>query len=403
MDCTKCLKGRTEIILTLLGGFLIHLALGTVYCFGNLSPYIASYLRSESSLSYSIERNRYGNLVWLSSFQLSSTAFGAFCSVYVIPISFALEYLPENEAFAAGFIVSGFGLGAMVFNPLQSIYLNPNNLSPNVSFSQEFPDELYFDQKEILDRVPSLFIILSVCYTLLFVIGNFIICRKPHALLLENERKPTRMNYLNCFIQVKNLIKNPNFITLYLTFIFNTFAITIITSMYKAFGQTFIMNDVFLTLVGSISSFLNASGRIFWGFVCDRHSYQLSIGMLSAIMFALSATFTSTALGGPLFFLIWVAIYHFAFSGTFSVLPGSVAKFYGTSNFNFNYGVLLTAEIPGPLIGAFVAQPIYDKFEWIGIFGIVAIFSLVSVIINLFGKFPDNEYQLMKQTENQVN
>jgi hypothetical protein len=43
----------------------------------------------------------------------------------------------------------------------------------------------------------------------------------------------------------------------------------------KTFGQTFIKNDRFLSIVGSVSSFFNALGRLFWGFLVDKLPYKV--------------------------------------------------------------------------------------------------------------------------------
>lgn len=44
----------------------------------------------------------------------------------------------------------------------------------------------------------------------------------------------------------------------------------------KSFGLTFISDDYFLALVGSFSSIFNAAGRIFWGHMADKFSFQVS-------------------------------------------------------------------------------------------------------------------------------
>ena len=38
-------KAQIQAILSLVGGFLLHLTLGTLYCFGNMNTYMTSYLR----------------------------------------------------------------------------------------------------------------------------------------------------------------------------------------------------------------------------------------------------------------------------------------------------------------------------------------------------------------------
>ena len=48
-----------------------------------------------------------------------------------------------------------------------------------------------------------------------------------------------------------------------------------ISAFYKAFGQTFIRDDKFLSLVGSINSLFNCSGRLFYGLIMDKTAYKV--------------------------------------------------------------------------------------------------------------------------------
>ena len=49
----------------------------------------------------------------------------------------------------------------------------------------------------------------------------------------------------------------------------------ILNSFEKTFGQTFIKNDSFLSIVGSVSSFFNALGRLLWGYLVDKLCYKV--------------------------------------------------------------------------------------------------------------------------------
>ena len=62
---------------------------------------------------------------------------------------------------------------------------------------------------------------------------------------------------------------------LWLTFFFNQQAVGYISTMYKPFGQTFIKNDRYLSIVGSIAALFNSFGRIFWGKLMDDTSYKV--------------------------------------------------------------------------------------------------------------------------------
>ena len=60
-----------------------------------------------------------------------------------------------------GIIVGGFGLGAFIFNQIQTAYLNPTN--------KDLDDGQYFSDDKILDRVPSMFLMLGSIYTIVQV------------------------------------------------------------------------------------------------------------------------------------------------------------------------------------------------------------------------------------------
>lgn len=53
-------------------------------------------------------------------------------------------------------------------------------------------------------------------------------------------------------------------------------SINVITLNYKLFGQTFIHDDKFLALCGSIPAILNACGRLFWGTITDLISFKVN-------------------------------------------------------------------------------------------------------------------------------
>lgn len=55
---------RTRLVLVLGGAVLIHLSLGTYHTFGNMLPYMASYMRNRSDSSVSVEK-----MVWVPTFQ----------------------------------------------------------------------------------------------------------------------------------------------------------------------------------------------------------------------------------------------------------------------------------------------------------------------------------------------
>lgn len=54
-----------------------------------------------------------------------------------------------------------------------------------------------------------------------------------------------------------------------------TFCLFPLPLCLQTFGQTFIADDGFLAMVGTVSSLANMASRIFWGAVVDKYSYKV--------------------------------------------------------------------------------------------------------------------------------
>ena len=54
-----------------------------------------------------------------------------------------LQWLPTYKGVVAGSVVAGFGMGAMVFNPVITTFINPNNTSPEYAPYPDHPSEKF--------------------------------------------------------------------------------------------------------------------------------------------------------------------------------------------------------------------------------------------------------------------
>ncbi|WAR27247.1 hypothetical protein MAR_012951 [Mya arenaria] len=193
---------RTSIVI--FGGICVHLSIGSFYIFGNISPYMISYLRNrtdEHSLKNvdnlwisnaaaltgpfgmvlgGIMDRKFGVRVstgiglgvFLTHFSLKRSlvlvaiTYGCVTNMgsswaYGPPIQTAAKWMVKWPSVAMGLILCGFGGGALIFNQVVTAYINPNNLSPD--YEDENGDK-FFTNKDVLDRVPNLFFILSGIY-----------------------------------------------------------------------------------------------------------------------------------------------------------------------------------------------------------------------------------------------
>merc|ERR1719320_1624963 len=194
-------------IFAIIGGFILHLTLGTLYCFGNMNTYMTSYLRTHVEGQ---ENRLYSDAIWIPTLAtlgqglfmtlsghleervgvritiLLGCAFmtsGVFLTYFTIqysmalttltygfmfgfgtalayapPMAVAMKWYPRKKGLVNGIIVGGFGMGAFIFNTVQTTYLNPLNHSPDA--------DGYFSkgQNDILERVPSVFLLLGSIY-----------------------------------------------------------------------------------------------------------------------------------------------------------------------------------------------------------------------------------------------
>jgi len=216
-----------RFISTLLASLLLHLTFGTVYCWGNLAPYVVSYLRLRG---YKVD---YGEMSWAVSLTtamqavtmiaggflhtrvgmcrvagigsylatlgifLSSYAieygkmyFLLFYSVtfgmgvgfaYVVPMLVLMKWLPDNKGFASGIVVAGFGAGACIFNKVQEEYINPHHIRPLL----EVEGQKFFDWQDqdtvlqVLRHVPALLRAQSAIFAVMQCVGLLLLFEPP--------------------------------------------------------------------------------------------------------------------------------------------------------------------------------------------------------------------------------
>ena len=76
-------------------------------------------------------------------------------------------------------------------------------------------------------------------------------------------------------MNLKDALRSRVLYQLWLTQLAVNMAPGFVFSFSKAFGQTFISNDEFLSIVASVCAFFNAFSRLCWGLVVDRIPFKV--------------------------------------------------------------------------------------------------------------------------------
>ena len=222
------------------GGFLIHLVLGSLYCWTNITAGVTSYLRlyddnvsyNQTIMVFAAQLLLQGFTMYLGGkielkygvrscvftgglFIVAGTYFAA-CSTtllelvlsygigfgagvgvsYSTPISVAVAWNPEKKGLITGAIVAGFGLGSLVFGKIALHVMDPGNQNVN-------PETHYYDaDSNVPHRVPRMFIILGSIYASFYVVALWLLVPK---LSNHSDSKPMTRKHNNSKTKYKKV------------------------------------------------------------------------------------------------------------------------------------------------------------------------------------------------------
>ncbi|TGZ67108.1 hypothetical protein CRM22_004979 [Opisthorchis felineus] len=269
----------------------------------------------------------------------------------------ATAWFPTRRALIFGLVVGGFGLGALIFTPIQTSFINPDNLSTVGGV---------FVNTNLLDRVPKCFLLCGGILLGIQIIGFCLMQQRPSVkpgeeeeveeedVKREKEFEEEEPIEKEINLKPKDLIRRLDFYLLWFILLFAAIPITIIASAYKLFGQAYITDDRFLSAVATVSSVFNCGGRIVWGLIVDKVSFKLPLCILLSIWAAVLVTFPHLYLAGEtalrVLYVIWVCLLWFTLSGMLTIMPSATATLFGQKNVATNYGVVYSAFSVGSLL-----------------------------------------------------
>ncbi|EUB57554.1 Oxalate:formate antiporter [Echinococcus granulosus] len=396
--CIMVNKDTIHGVLVVIAGFFIHLSFGCMYTIGNMTPYLASYV-----VKYIDPHFNNGLVVWVSAAALAAQGlfmpFGGILSprlgvklviilgciinsggfmltcialrygfvwvlathllslglgvgfAYSVVMQAAASWFPVNGGFVIGLIAAGFGLGALVFTPIQMAYVNPENVKVNNVTR-------YYEDPGVLSRVPTSYLVIGGVMLGLQIIGCAIIRRKPTP--KEDSIPELRQKKEEVNLSPMETLRCRYFYFLWLLMFCNIIPITLITSAYKIFGNEYLADDIYLTTIGTLGSLFNCLGRVFWGYLVDKFSFKLPIGCMLVLWSFSLFCFPNVFVFGPdvgrYTYGIFVCLMFFSMAGVFAMMPAATRLLFGPKNMATNYGMVFSAFSVGSCLSAFASQ-----------------------------------------------
>ncbi len=384
---------------------LLHVSIGTVYCWSTFKTQIATYIESSTSsvewafslaifflgmtaafLGNVVEKNIHvssliatlcfaGGLVGTALFIMLKSlvgiliCYGCIMGIglglgYLSPVKTLMLWFKDNKGLATGLAVAGFGAAKAIATPIMEAMMDSGM-------------ELY-----------TMFFILAGVYFVLMFIGHLLL-KKPadwHEEQGEKSEHPVK-DFLSKF----KIFKDKTFIAVWLVFYINiTCGLAIISnekSMVKLIGLA-------PAIIGTICAVFNAGGRLGYSALADGmkdRNTMYKIILISEIAISILAVVLGFTMGFNsqilcvIVVLALLFIVNAGYGGGFSNLPTLLSDHFGMKSISTIHGVALSAWAFAGLTGNQIAQLILNatnnQYQYVFVF--TSVLYVFALVINL--------------------
>jgi OFA family oxalate/formate antiporter-like MFS transporter len=407
--------------LSIAGGMMVHLALGTMYCWGNFMSYMpksmlyfdggaangrtpdALYvlpgallglnigLQAGSRLNNKIGVTRTSLLggvcfaasVYFASFQTTllpfmliySLAFGvSIGTAYTAPMVAGWSWFPNRKGFVSGCVLAAFGAGGFLGNKVGTAIVNPDGVQ---AVAGAFPAEIYA-------KFPSMLRKLSGIYLALLILGSSLIKSNPASLAAAAKSSSgSAKGGAATSKTFGEALKSKEFALLWAMIVLSATAGLNTIGVYKRFGQTVaaLNDDAYLSLMGGLGALFNGLGRLFWASMVDKFGFKGPFQVSVAIQAVMMACYRYAAQSKFTFAVATCAIFS-CIGGNFAMAPTVTNIEFGTALATKVYAVLFTAFVTASIGGSMVTKRLLKAAGWDAVFSVLAAASAVSIVLS---------------------
>ena len=302
-----------------------------------------------------------GNPLWLySTFGLmAGTGSGL---AYACTMPAARKWFPDRPGLAVGLVITGTGMSALLFAPLQRYLIGTQGLGMT-------------------------FFIIGAALLVVSVFSASLLSNPPQGWKPKGW-KPRQSAATSTVVAARDyrpaeIIKLGRFWMLWVMFVFMSAAGLMVIGHLAAYAEEVGLAVMYAAVAVGVLSVFNASGRPGSGILADKIGVVKTMVILFAIQGIMMLVFPHFAISIVAIY-ISVAIIGFNFGANFTLFPSVVADFFGIKNLGINYGLLFTAHGVAATLGPIMASYIYDTTQsYTMAFTIAAGLVFLAVVIAL--------------------
>jgi len=443
---------------TMLAGTMMLVAVSIMMSFPNLNTYMISYMRARTNPEYS-----YSDFIWISQgrsivcgltgmvggliaskFGLKATLiFGSslysagyaltyfsldagvwacmltisFCDAlgqsvcYYTSVAAVMKWFPGRAGLMGSVCIAGFGFGSVIWNPLETQFVNPDNIPPE-DIPGDNSEDKYFTDSQVLDRIPLMFLLLGGVSLAMEIVAMSILREPTEAEIMEIKSwnvlqdKSSTDTKLAHSVSTREAITGGLFWAKWGTLLCVGLLMSFLGSYQKTYGQIYISDDTFLAVAATVQSVVNGVGRITWGFIFDYLGYKKTMLCITSGTAFFTLTFVclpfleSNVTGAKAFYLIWTSLIYGIGYGNYACYPPQILKEYGPDNTSTIYGFMFTSSIASSIGLIIYTQTLFDFIGYNWTFIIVGGMSVLSAVITFLYNDQWTSEDLKLQSEN---
>jgi len=282
----------------------------------------------------------------------------------VVPVM--AKWFPDRTGLAIGLALAGFGSGSAIFGSFANLVLFPR-----------------FGWRASCVILGGMFLVMTM--TAAFLLKNPVVRQHQTDNNSVFSTATTRHQYTPI-----EVLRTPAFYLLWLGFGLGSTAGLMVISQLIPFANSQGISSATLATLGLVAgAFGNVSGRVLSGWLSD---FMGRLNTLRVVLAMSCVAMPALYWVGAHLTALYVLIYfvYFSYGAQASVIPSTVADFWGTRYAGTNYGSLFTAWGFAGILGPTIGGVLFDRYRNYAVaFYTAAALAVVALICALIARRPE--------------